>query len=108
MFSKQAQSVKKAAAQQLLKQVVFGQNKSALVAAQKRFLQSQYKPGSPVTFVDAMSGIYEDPLYALDCKPLEWRDEQTISWTSLGSLLAVGMCRICRCLVGEFCELEKF
>ena len=54
-----------------------------------RSIQSFYKPGRPVTFIDAIAGVYEDPQYALDVKPLEWRDEQVPSWFNTGSLLVM-------------------
>lgn len=104
MLSKQFS--KKALVQQFLKNA----NAAKLASSQQRFLQTPYKPGTPITFMDAMSGIYEDPLYAckqflyfkqvlfltlkslksVESKPLEWRDEQTVTWTSFGSILAIG------------------
>jgi hypothetical protein len=38
---------------------------AALTQVSKRFLQTEYKPGTPISFVDIMNGTYEDPQYVL-------------------------------------------
>lgn len=58
--------------------------------AQKRSFQTPYKPGTPVTVLDTMGSVYDDPKFTLDVKPVEFRDGQINSYNQFGAV-AVGI-----------------